>query len=317
MNKSKVSIVVPVYNVEEYLDRCLNSLINQSHKNIEIVVVNDGSTDNGKEVCLQYSREDIRINYIEQENQGLSGARNTGIINATGEYLMFVDSDDYIELDAVETLLEYAVKEQLEIVCSKGAYRHQDDESIEIFKEMNHLTKEIQNGTKIMTEYVKQGTSVDVVWLNLYRMELIKSHNLYFINDLLHEDALWSPQVFLKANRVMIIDYIFYNYIERDDSITGKIPTVKNSADALYIWETLSPLYNNISNLSQRWLLKDMLARSYMASSANLVLSPDYIEELHKKIIDRAFIIRNMRLPTTLLKAVIYFTLPSLYNKLK
>src|SRR5690606_39722826 len=110
MHIPKVSIIVPIFNVEKYLKRCIDSLINQSYKKIEIILINDGSEDNSATICKQYAATYQQIVYIEQENQGLSGARNTGIKNSTGEYILFVDSDDYIELDAVEILTKKALK---------------------------------------------------------------------------------------------------------------------------------------------------------------------------------------------------------------
>lgn len=100
----KITVIVPVYNVENYLEKCLDSLINQTYKNLEIIVINDGSTDNSGEICQEYAQKDNRIVYIEKENGGQSEARNMGLDRMTGSYVTFVDSDDWVELDYVETL---------------------------------------------------------------------------------------------------------------------------------------------------------------------------------------------------------------------
>ena len=105
MNNNLISIIVPVYNVSEYLPRCLDSLINQTYKNIEIILVNDGSTDNSLEICKKYAEKDLRIKVIDKENGGISSARNTGIAEASGEWIGFVDSDDYIEPCTYEIFL--------------------------------------------------------------------------------------------------------------------------------------------------------------------------------------------------------------------
>ena len=112
----KITVIVPVYNVENYLNKCLDSLINQTYKNLEIIVINDGSTDNSGEICQEYAQKDNRIIYIEQENGGLSDARNTGLERMTGSYVTFVDSDDWVEPDYVEVLYNKLL--QLEIIVS-------------------------------------------------------------------------------------------------------------------------------------------------------------------------------------------------------
>ena len=111
----KITVIVPVYNVESYLRKCLDSIIAQTYKNIEIVVVNDGSTDASAEICKEFVEIDHRIIYIEQENSGLSAARNTGLENMSGDYVTFVDSDDWIELDYVETLYKKITQYQADI----------------------------------------------------------------------------------------------------------------------------------------------------------------------------------------------------------
>ena len=113
--KKKISIIIPVYNVEKYLSRCLESVINQSYKNIEIIIVNDGSTDNSFDICNKYKKKDKRVILIDQNNQGLSGARNTGLKHATGEYICFIDSDDYVEKDYVEYLYKLIVKDDYDL----------------------------------------------------------------------------------------------------------------------------------------------------------------------------------------------------------
>ena len=116
-NDIKISVIVPIYKVEKYLRRCIDSIINQTFKNIEIILVNDGSPDNCPKICEEYKNKDNRIIIINQENQGLSVARNSGIRIARGQYLVFIDSDDYIEEDMIEYLYEGIVKYDVDISC--------------------------------------------------------------------------------------------------------------------------------------------------------------------------------------------------------
>ena len=114
----KISVIIPVYNVEEYLQECINSIINQTYKNLEIIIVNDGSTDNSLNICNEYQKIDERIKVFTQKNGGLSAARNTGIINATGDYILFVDSDDWLELSAVEIMTNLLKEKMADIVIT-------------------------------------------------------------------------------------------------------------------------------------------------------------------------------------------------------
>ncbi len=316
MHIPKVSIIVPIFNVEKYLKTCIDSLINQTYNNIEIILVNDGSPDNSASICKAYAEKDNRIIYIEQPNQGLSGARNTGIMNSTGDYILFVDSDDYIELDAIEILVETALKYDLEIVCSCGAYQHNSNGTIDIFKKIDILKNKICHGTEILCGYIKSGTNANVVWLYLYKMELIKNNFLYFEQGLLHEDSLWTPQVFLKAKRVYIIDYMFYHYVERSTSITGVKPKVKNALDRIYIMEKLDEIYDSVPNVFEKALLKDLIARSYMYTCTILRQCEDYNKDKHEKVINNKYIFKNIRRITTFMKMCIYFLTPSIYKRL-
>ena len=116
MRKGVVSVVLPIYNVEKYLNRCVKSVVNQSYKNLEIILVDDGSPDNCPTLCEDWAKKDSRIKVVHKENAGLGYARNTGIENATGEYICFFDSDDYIALDAIEKAYSLAIKEKSDIV---------------------------------------------------------------------------------------------------------------------------------------------------------------------------------------------------------
>lgn len=316
MHIPKVSIIVPIFNVEKYLKRCIDSLINQSYKKIEIILINDGSEDNSATICKQYAATYQQIVYIEQENQGLSGARNTGIKNSTGEYILFVDSDDYIELDAVEILTKKALKYDLEIVCSCGAYYHKSDGAIDIFKEIDALDGKVCHGTEVLCKYIKSGTNVNSVVLYLYKSSIIKENSLYFELGLLHEDCLWTPQVFFIAKRVSIINYMFYHYVERSTSITGVKPKVKNALDRIYILEKLNVLYNGVANVFERALLKDLIARSYMNACTILRQCEDYNEAKHEKKINNKYILKNIRRITTFMKMCLYFLIPNLYKRL-
>ena len=122
MYKKLVTVVVPIYNVERYLEKCLTSIILQTYKNLEVILVNDGSTDNSLNICKEFEKEDSRIRIISQENKGLSVARNVGIENAKGEYIAFVDSDDFISCKFIENLYNESIRNNSDIVCCDFYY---------------------------------------------------------------------------------------------------------------------------------------------------------------------------------------------------
>ena len=128
----KITVIVPVYNVENYLNKCLDSLINQTYKNLEIIVINDGSTDNSGTICQEYAQKDNRIVYIEKENGGLSDARNAGLDRMTGSYVTFVDSDDWIEQDYVEVLYNKLTEHQADVSVG-NYYSYNEDEGMYYF----------------------------------------------------------------------------------------------------------------------------------------------------------------------------------------
>ena len=204
-----LSIVVPVYDVEQYLPRCIDSILKQSFTDFELILVNDGSPDNCPIICDEYADKDDRIKVIHKENGGLSDARNTGINKARGKYISFIDSDDFIVENAYEVLISQAEKKSLDIVT--GA-------AIEYYAENNQkpkgikrsFTNEVMSGIDFLKKSYDEGAMVHCVVSSIYSSALIKDNNLFFKKGILHEDNLWTPQVFLKAERVMYYDIDFY-----------------------------------------------------------------------------------------------------------
>lgn len=193
--KAKVTVIVPVYNVEKYLRKCLDSLINQTYKNLEIIVVDDGSTDNSVKICDEFANKDNRITVIRQKNGGISIARNVGLDKMTGSYVIFVDSDDYLEINAVEKFLKISITEGADIVCS---------ETIIIFKDriVHNSNKENE---KYSTELIKEKILLDKlgnhVITKFYKAELWK--NIRFPEKLVYEDFYIMPSVCVNAKKIV------------------------------------------------------------------------------------------------------------------
>lgn len=202
-----VSIIVPVYNVKDYVLKCLNSLKNQSYKNIEIVVVDDGSTDGSGEVCDVFAKEEPRAKVFHKKNGGLSDARNFGIKKSTGEIIAFVDSDDYVKGTFVFKMLEEMDKIGADIaVCG-----------------YNNIAprKETLSGAEATSRLLVRQDNVDILaWNKLYKKELFTDNGIEFPKWQNHEDLLTTYKVMSKAKKVVFVDESLYNYVERGGSIT-------------------------------------------------------------------------------------------------
>ena len=213
--KEKVSIIVPVYNVEQYLRKCINSILSQSYKNIELILVNDGSTDNSGKICDEYAEKDKRINVIHKTNGGLSEARNVGIENSTGSYLSFIDSDDYIDVDMIELLYYACVDNDCDIaVC--GKYIEKEDG--------NYYLKNITKKSRVLSKNdtlksILLNQLVDVSACDkMYKRDLFK--NIKFPKDKYFEDMGTIYKIIDKCNKVYHIRLPKYHYIQRNQSIT-------------------------------------------------------------------------------------------------
>jgi glycosyltransferase involved in cell wall biosynthesis len=258
----KISIVVPIYNSVEYLHRCVDSLINQTYKDLEIILINDGSTDESLDICKEYKKTDDRIKIIDKENGGLSDTRNCGIDNATGEYILFVDSDDYIE---IETCSEFAkCLEYLNLDIITGDAKRIEGKSITFMKHGSLIKEEIMTGEKLLKHELKSGSMNMAAWLNLYNTEYLRKNKIYYKKGIYHEDELFTPQALLKAKKVMSLDNLFYNYIIRENSITTKPNQTKNAEDILSTCKTLEEVYIKISDSELKALLNDHLVNLYL-----------------------------------------------------
>lgn len=211
MKKVDISIVVPVYNAEKYLDRCLTSLVEQTKKEIEIIIINDGSTDNSEKVIKKF--KDDRIKYIKNTNQGIGATRNEGIAKATGKYLMFIDSDDYLEENTCELLFNKAEKDNLDMVVCDFYRENETGE-----KKKEKITT-FENTTIKETPELLYKINMSP-WNKLYKTKMIKDNNVYFEEDLKYED---TPFVFIsmdKAKKIGKIDKCLNHYIIHSNSET-------------------------------------------------------------------------------------------------
>ncbi len=215
-----VSLIIPVYKVEKYLNKCVESVVNQTYKNLEIILVDDGSPDNCPNMCEAWAKKDSRIKVIHRKNGGLSAARNSGIEVAKGEYFCFVDSDDYVAKDYVKSLYESLKSNNADMAICEVTEVNEKYNVIDDKKTRERLTNCVKTGLELLDLILPAKTYAYVVaWNKLYKRELF--NNLRYAEGKIHEDEFIIHRLFARCNRVAIIDKPLYYYLKRGDSIIG------------------------------------------------------------------------------------------------
>ena len=247
-----VSIIVPVYNVSQYLNRCIESLKAQSHQNLEIILINDGSKDNSGKICDNAVQLDSRIKVIHQANGGSSIARNNGIRNSTGEYIAFVDSDDLVEKNYIKDLLDFALENNLKIVECNSIRTTQLDKVDTCFD----FSKRIEDREVAMERII--GERLFAVWRRIYHRSLIEDR--FFIPYKIHQDVFYTIDTINMVERIGYLDsplYI-YNMGNNDSIIRGKYTQNKlNARDAaMYVIEKTRHSNETIRKNSKKYLVQ-------------------------------------------------------------
>lgn len=234
--KSKVSIIVPIYNAELYLSRCLDSLIRQTYKNIEVICVNDGSIDRSLEIAMTYSQQYSEITVINKLNTGVSDSRNLALQQATGDYVMFVDSDDWISPNMVEHLLKEAVTHNAELIMCGYSREYKDRTKEKVFElpnrviyendDLNQLHRQLFGPLNHELGNPESLDAIGTVWGKLYDMSILRKYNLKFVDLRIigsNEDGLFNVGVFEYLTKVVFINQALYHYWkENSSSITSK-----------------------------------------------------------------------------------------------
>lgn len=256
----KVSVIVPVYNVEDYIRECLDSLINQTLTDIEIILVDDGSKDLSGDICDEYAKKDCRIKVIHKENGGQSSARNAGLKVSTGEYILFVDSDDYIVENTLETLLNEAKKNDADIV--HGDIKN-DDQSLEDkeFRKLNCDYKKV-TCSEFLKEKIRTETYDIVPVLYFVRKKYLEKNNIIFLEDYFYEDQLWTMELLSRGGSIVKIRFTYYYYrMDRPGSTTNHMYQ-KKGTDAAVICNKMADYINNYGDEECKKQLKAILLMS-------------------------------------------------------
>ena len=226
-----ISVIVPVYNIERYIGKCVESLIHQTYKKLEVLLIDDGSTDGSGYICDEYMHRDKRIKVIHKPNGGLSDARNRGLDNIEGDYVMFVDGDDYLDINMIQEMVEVERKTNADICMSNIIHVDKNGNLTTMYKNKYKDQTVINNfeAMRLLTTEVKVSTSA---WAKLYKVELF--HTIRFPVGKVHEDQFIMYKIFAKVHSVAFAKRANYYYLYRSGSITncGFIPERMDDIEA-------------------------------------------------------------------------------------
>ena len=326
MESSKITVIIPVYNAEKYIDRCLFSICNQMYSNLEIIIINDGSKDSSYDICKKYSEVDSRIKLISQKNQGVSVARKNGILVSTGDYITFVDSDDYLAEDMYQNMMLVNKEGNIDIIESGYIFIDEKDRVLNkiILKDETIIGKE-----KILEKYLSSNNSLYFLWNKLYRRELFK--NMSFSEFSFSEDYLWN--IFLHSNctKKIITQYAGYFYMKNMNGACNSFYNLKKIDGILAGREARSYLESNYKKFV-KYAVKYTIQYElfiYSIFSLDKIKKKEFLEkivnffeedyELYKKYKINKICSKSNRVAIELFKfsPTIYLIINSIYLRLK
>ena len=246
----QVSIIIPFYNAQEFLDKTLQSVFTQTYEGWECIMIDDGSTDSTKKELLKWAEKDDRFCYYYQDNKGLSGARNTGLVKAKGTFVYFIDADDLLEDISLEHLMDL-VTDDVDIVFGKCAETTGQNKEIIKIKEHEPIVKKVYHNTNgTLLKLVLEKEVACVAWNRLYRRSFLEKNNLEFVDRLLHEDELWFFETLFYARAIILGDKITYYYNKGNSNAITSVFKAKNVLAYLKILECVFKKYGqkNLEN---------------------------------------------------------------------
>lgn len=276
----KISIIVPVYNVEKYLPKCLDTLVNQTLQEIEIIVVNDGSTDHSQEIIDEFASRYSWIKALQKKNGGLSDARNFGMEYASGEYIAFVDSDDYVEHDMYELLYHKAIEDQCDMVECNLYHDFQEKISPEYGKKLFHYDAMIREGRS-------------VVWNKIYKRSWLEQTGVKFAKGLIYEDIEFYCKLLIHKPKVAYIDQVLIHYVQRKSSINNK--TTLKTMDMLQILTRIITYYKENGQYDRyKESLEFLSVRIILCSSFTRMILIDSSKDRKKALRESWYFLNKM-----------------------
>ena len=310
MSLPMLTIVVPVYNIRDYLPRCVDSLLKQD--NAEILLIDDGSTDGSAALCDDYAARDSRVTVYHKPNGGLSDARNYGLARAHGEYVVFMDGDDWINDGACASMMRDALSLRADMVIGHAHFLKQDPvmDFWESDVARHFQYHQVYTGRDYLLGCLQTSDIRVEVGRNLYRTAFLREHQLFFLQGVLHEDEEFTPRALLAARRVVLSDQVFFTY---DNTRAGSIihsPALakRRAGDRLAIYQRLSALYRTVTPKKLRRLLEDNLCWKYLDVFARYkCIRPEATTSM------RLHILRCAYKPRRRIKALLFVVSPKLY----
>lgn len=294
-----ISVIVPVYNVEKYLPKCIESLIDQSYKNLEIILVDDGSTDSSGKICDEYAKKDARIIVVHQENGKTSKARNKGISISKGDFITFIDSDDYVHQEYCEKLLNAVIQNNAEISsCQMYEFEENDD----VVDEKNEYIETVLDRNQVIEKLSKDGVLYEVVCGKLYSKKLFD--DVEFPVGIGYEDSATIYKLYAKINAMVILNQEYYYYLQKRSGSAMTTPyNIKKQSDNFKV------IHDRYLFLKDRFPdMQDLIKAKYIRNAITLI-ERSYLQEkkelIESKIIED-LIIELQELTKDIDKNVLY-----------
>lgn len=278
-----VSIIVPVYNVEKYLRKCIDNLVGQTYKNLEIILIDDGSTDNCGNICDCYANVDIRVKCYHKKNGGLSDARNYGLDRCNGKYVMFVDSDDYLDTKCVEALYSLIKKNNANISVCSFYYETEFGETINTLHK--NMSIDVLDRKQGIVELLRMEKYSNSAWGKLYQKELFES--VRFPKGRLFEDIPTTYKIFLKAEKIVYSPEAYYHYLYRCSAIS-KQKDLRGNIDAIEFTEEMT---NKILDIYPD--LAELCSCRLISAYAGIIAKADIRSTVYTETVRKIKIIRK------------------------
>ena len=289
----KISVIVPCYNTEKYLEECILSIINQTYSNLEIIIVNDGSTDHSFEIMKKYQNKDHRIQIISQENQGLLHARKSGVIAASSKYIVFVDADDYIFPDEIQNAFSVLKKYNADIVKFRFQFVPEKRDSKFYFNKENDSIFDTKNKKDFYYEFINTN-NLNNIWSQLFKKDLYDvNSNIFSSRTNLGEDVIQNVMLYQNASKIVTTSFIGYAYRFNPNSITKK--------------RSVSQSFSNLNDLKKNIQYLDEFIRVNKLQSSQ----HEFAKKMFYKVIEE---IQNLMLYTDISKTEFVHSIKSYFN---
>jgi len=306
MEQVLLSIIIPIFNVERYINKCVDSIVSQDLKHCEVLLIDDGSTDRCPLICEEYSKQFPNVHFFRKENGGLSDARNYGISKASGKYLMFVDGDDYLDQESVKRFLRIILDSNPDIIVGQS-YAVFEDGTIKDELAYSIVEKEYTLNDYLLTLRKNSKSVIFCAQYYICRADIVANNSLSFEKGLLHEDEMWTPILLLHSKKIFYCNYRFYYHLMRPFSIMHSDNLIRRGESLITIANTLIPIYKEYEKQGyQLKYLKDRVASFYLQAFSFLG-----INSLH--LFNRRLPMKNSCLIKTKLKSFLFFVSPRLY----